>query len=123
MDAQRTPAAFDKNVEIAARLRGLHYAETGAVARNGQILGIVRGDLEKYSAVGPAFIGLAGRMQKARTEFEASRDMMAVAQFKPPPLQTRRIRFVMGEIGQDRHVVAGADAGEMRLEPGIDAAV
>jgi hypothetical protein len=47
-------------VEIAAGLRGLDDAETRATSGNGQIRGIVRGDLEKYAAVGAALVGLPG---------------------------------------------------------------
>ena len=35
MHPQRAPAAFGKNVEIAAGLRGFHHAETRAVPGNG----------------------------------------------------------------------------------------
>jgi len=60
MDPQRAPAAFEQNIKVAAGLRVLHYAETGAVSGSGDIRGVVGGDLQKHSAVRTAFIGLTG---------------------------------------------------------------
>ena len=80
MDAQGAPAAFEQNVKVAAGLRAFHHAETGAVSGNGEVLAIVGGDLQKHPAVRPAFIGLAGRMQKSRAEFETGCDTAAVAE-------------------------------------------
>ena len=76
---KRAAAAFEQNVEIAARLRGLDHAKARAVAWNGQIPRVVCSNLEEHAAVGSALVGLPGRMQKARTEFEAGRDMAAIA--------------------------------------------
>ena len=123
MDAQRAPATFEQNVEIATRLRGFHHAKARAVAGNGQVLGVVRSDLEEHTAVWPALVSLSGRMQKARTEFEAGRDVAAIAQRQPPRLQARHVCLVMREVGQDRDIIPGAEPREMRLEPTIDAAV
>ena len=120
MYAQRAPAALQQHIEIAAGLRRFHHAKTRAVRRDRQILGVVRGDLQKHAAVRPAFVGLAGRMQKARAEFETSRDMAAVAHRQPRLLQGRGIGVVARDIGQHGKIVAGADAAEMRLEPAIE---
>ena len=100
MNAKRAAAALDQNVEVAPRLRRLDHAETRAVSRNGKVGGVLRGDLEEDAAVGTAFIGLAGRVQKARSEFEAGRDTTPIADAEPQFLQARRTVAAIGEIGQ-----------------------
>ena len=62
MHAQRAPAAFGQDVEIAAGLGRLDHAEAGLLAGHGEIPGIVGRDLQEYAAVGAAFVGLAGGM-------------------------------------------------------------
>ena len=120
MRPKRAPAALEQHIEIAARLRRFHHAEARAMRRDRQILGVVRGDLQKHAAVRPAFVGLAGRMQKARAEFETGRDMAPVAHREPRLLQGRGVGIVARDIGQHGKIVAGADAAEMRLEPAIE---
>src|SRR5579859_3927260 len=87
MNAQRAPVALEQNVKVAAGLRVLHHAETGAMSGNGEVLAIIAGDLQKDAAIRAAFIGLAGRMQKSRSEFEAGCDVAPVAQRQPQLLQ------------------------------------
>src|SRR5947208_989867 len=81
--AQRAPAALGEHVEIAARLRRLDDAKARLLAWHRQILGIIRSDLQEHAAVGAAFVGLPGRMQEARAEFGAGRDVTLVAHQKP----------------------------------------
>ena len=85
MHAKRTPAALGEHVEIAARLRRLDDAEACLLARHRQILGIVGRDLQEHAAVGSALVGLAGRVQEARPETDAGRDLLAVAQQRADP--------------------------------------
>ena len=68
VNAQRPPPPLQQNLEVAASLGGVYHAESGAMPRNRQVLAIVRGDLKKHTAVGAAFVGLAGRMQEAWAE-------------------------------------------------------
>ncbi len=119
MCPQRAPAALQQHTEIAAGLRGFDHAETRAVRRNRQILGVVRRDLQKHAAVRPAFVGLPGGMQETRAEFETGRDMAPVAHREPRFLQGRSIGIVTRDVGQHGDVFAGSDAAEMRLQPAI----
>src|SRR5260370_41184508 len=68
MHTQRAAAAFGKNREIAAGLCRFHDAEGVLLPWDLQILGVIEGDLEKYAAVGAAFIGLSGGGPGARAE-------------------------------------------------------
>ena len=74
----------------------------------GEILGVVGGDLQEHAAVGPALVGLAGRMQEARPEFGAGRDMLLVAHRQPHLLQRVDMIAVALDIGQQRNIVAAA---------------
>jgi len=44
------------------------------MAGDGEIPGVVRGDLKKDAAVGPALAGLPGRMEEVRPELKTGRD-------------------------------------------------
>src|SRR6266702_7182184 len=123
MHAERAPTAFGEHLEVGARLRGLHDPEACAVSRDRQVLGVVRGDLEKDAVVGPAFVGLAGRMQETGTEAETGCDPPPVAQSEPQLLQCVDMSLVARKIGQDRRIIPAPDAPEMRLEPALGAPV
>ena len=66
-------------MEVAARLRRLHDAESVLASRHGNVLRVVARDLEEDSAVGPAFVGLPGGVQEARAEAEARRHAPGIA--------------------------------------------
>src|SRR5260370_18318277 len=65
---QGAPAAFGKDLEIAARLRLLDDAKGIGLAGHRQIVGIVTGDLQEDAGVRPALIGLSRRVLEARPE-------------------------------------------------------
>src|SRR5579885_3422948 len=71
--AQQAPPAFCQDPEITPRLRRFHDPERVTLSWDGEIGGIVAGDLQEDAAVRPTLIGLPGRMQKPRTEAEAGR--------------------------------------------------
>src|SRR6478752_4271836 len=110
MDTQRAPAAFGQHVEIAARLRRLDDAKAGFLARHRQIPGVVGRDLQEYAAAGSALVGLAGRMQEARAEFGAGRNVAPVADLQPHLLQRVDRRAVACDISQQRKIIAAAGA-------------
>src|SRR5260370_16422028 len=89
MPKQGAAPAIGEDLEISAGLCGLHYAEGVFLAGNRYVVGVVAGDLEEYTGVGSAFVGLTGRVQKTRAEAEAARDRPGVAgrmpHFLPPP--------------------------------------
>src|SRR5262245_53897059 len=68
MQAQRATAARHEDLEIAARLRGLHHTKRIALPRHRQIDGIITRDLQKHAAVRPALVGLPRRVQEPWTE-------------------------------------------------------
>jgi hypothetical protein len=60
MHPQDTPIVFDKNLEVAARLRRLDDTETVFLSRHVEIGQIVACDLQEYTCVGPALVRLSG---------------------------------------------------------------
>ncbi len=116
VDAKRAPAALGEHLEIAARLRRLDNAEGVFLARHRQILGVVAGDLQEHTAVRAALIGLPGRMQKARAKAEAGRAFKPVADRQAQPLHRLDMAGVALDIGEERHIIAGADPAELRLQ-------
>ncbi len=80
MHTERAASALGQHIEIAARLCRLDHAERGLLTGYREVFGVIRGNLQKHAAIGPALVGLAGGMQEARAEFGAGRDMAPVAQ-------------------------------------------
>ena len=116
MNAQDTPAAFREHVEITARLRRLDDPEGIFLVWNREIEGVVAGDLQKNATVRAAFIGLPGRVQEARSEAHAGGDPLAVADEDAQMLQRIAMARVAFHIGEDRTVIAVANAREMGRE-------
>ena len=113
---QKTPAALGEHVEIAARLRRLDDAEAVGLTRHRHILGGFVGDLQEHAAVRPAFVGLPGRMQEARTEADAGRGTGTIADHSAHALQRLDMRRVAVDIGEQRDIAAGIGPAEMRLQ-------
>src|SRR5262249_26026012 len=114
---QCAPATLGEHAEVAARLRRFDNAEADPLSGYWKIFGWLRGDLKKDTAVRAAFVSLAGGMQKARPEAETGRDAPPVAQRHAQLLQTGCVALIACDIGKECRVVAGAHAGEVRLEP------
>ena len=70
MDPQRAPPTFREDLEVSPGLRRFDHAKSVRLPGDGQVGGIVAGDLEKDSAVGPAFVGLARGVKESRAKFE-----------------------------------------------------
>ena len=56
-------------------------------------------------------------MQEARAEFGAGRDVTPFAHFQPHVLQQVDVVGIALDIGEQRDVIVGMDAREMRLQP------
>jgi hypothetical protein len=59
MYAKHSPIALGQHLEIAARFRRLHNAESISLARHLKIGGIVAGDLQEHAGIRAAFVGLS----------------------------------------------------------------
>src|SRR5438445_4620043 len=116
MHTQSTAAAVGEDLEISAGLRSLHHSERVPLAGNGHIDGVVARDLQKYAAVGAAFVRLAGRMQKTRAEAEARRDVFGIANGVAKLLQLGFVSVVHLNVPEQTKVVACANPAEMGAE-------
>src|SRR5260370_42044371 len=94
MPKQGAAPAIGEDLEISAGLCGLHYAEGVFLAGNRYVVGVVAGDLEEYTGVGSAFVGLTGRVQKTRAEAEAGRGGLGPPARMANFLQLRFMGFV-----------------------------
>src|ERR1022692_565991 len=115
MDAEGPPPAVRQHLEIAARLGGLHRAERVRLARDREIVGIVAGDLQEHAAVRPALVGLSGGVQEARSEAETGGHLLPVAHRVPDGLQGALMRLIHFDVAQEREVIAGRQAAQVRL--------
>ena len=87
MHAQSAPPAVGQDLEIAAGLRRLDHAESVFLSGNGQVGCVIAGNLQEDAAVRAAFVGLPGRMQKARAKAKTGGYAMPVANSVPDGLQ------------------------------------
>src|SRR5580704_16215406 len=113
---ERPPAALGEHVEIAARLRRLDDPEGVPGAGDRQVVGVGAGDLSEHAAVRPALVGLPGRVQEARPEAEARRQLLLVADLEAQPLHRLYMRRGAVDIGQEGRIIARFGAIEMRLQ-------
>src|SRR5205085_5437358 len=104
VDAKCPPAAVSQHVEIAARLSRLDDTERVLGTGDRQVGRIAAGDLQEYAAVRSALIGLAGRVQEARTETEAGRQLLLVAHHVPQRLHRLDVRRGAIDIGEHRDI-------------------
>src|SRR5208283_1151270 len=106
MDPQRTPPVLDHRVEVAASLRVLHDAEGIGVARNGDVLGVVAGDLQEDPRVWTALVSLSRRVLEAWAESQAGSGERALVNQGPQFVERASVRLVAFDIGEKRDVVA-----------------
>src|SRR5207247_7970889 len=113
MHAQGAAATFGENGKIASGLRGLDDTESVFLPRHGQIAGAVTSDLQKNAAVRPAFVGLPGRVQKARTETKDCGDFFLITHSMPQALQPFFIFHIHRDVAEDCKVIACAEPRNM----------
>ena len=109
MDAQSAAAAFREDRKIAAGLSRFYNTKRIFLSRNRQILCVVAGDLQKNAAVRPAFVGLPGRVQKARTETKDCGDFFLITHSMPQALQPFFIFHIHRDVAEDCKVIACAE--------------
>ena len=115
MHAKRAAPAFGENREISASLRRFHHAERVFLAGHFDIDRVVAGDLEEDARVRAAFVGLTGRVQKARAESRHGRDFFVVAHRDAgsSAAPSRCAAFIV-DVAEHAEVIAGLNAIEMR---------
>src|SRR6478735_8681757 len=116
MHAQSAPPPLRQNLEIAARLRCLHDSEGVLLAGNRELHRIVARDLQEDPSVGPAFVGLTGRMQKTRPKPEAGRNVLAIAHRVAHLLQRRFVLSIHLDVGENYEIISSFNSGEVSLE-------
>ena len=79
MDTQRPAIAIGKHAEVAASLGSLDDAKRVFLAGDGNVGGVVAGELEKDAGVRAALVGLTCGMEKARAETKAGGGFFGVA--------------------------------------------
>src|SRR6266568_1207842 len=100
MYTQRAATAICKDLKIPPCLCRFHCSECVFLAGDGNIVLVVAGDLQKYTAVGSTFVCLAGGMQETRTKAEASGNLFSVPYGVADLLQARFMRRVHLNVGQ-----------------------
>src|SRR5579884_810041 len=113
MDAQRPTPAFCQYLEVAACLGRFHYAECVLLLGNGQIDGIITGDLQKHPRIWAAFVSLSGGMQEPRSETKTSSNTVFVANAMSHHLQLVLVVLIHLDVRQQREVIATSDAVEV----------
>src|SRR6188508_845896 len=78
MDAEHAAASLREHGDVAPGLRRLDDAERVLLPRHREIAGVVGRDLQEDALVGAALVGLPGRVQEARAEADAGRDVRAI---------------------------------------------
>src|SRR5262245_38295745 len=116
VDTKGAPAALGEHGEVAARLGGLDDAEREVPAGNREVGCVVSGDLQEDAAVRAALVGLAGRVEEARAEADGRGGLRAVADERPDRGQLGLVLRRHLDVGEQRRIVALADAAEVRRE-------
>src|SRR6202007_2186027 len=116
MDPQCPAVPLRENLKIAASLRGLYDPECVFLVGHWNIGGVIASDLQKYAGVRSALVGLACRMLEARSKFRASGNTLLVANRMTDRLQCRLMRIVHFNVGENREVISGLEAVQMRAQ-------
>src|SRR5215471_3392210 len=106
MDAERAAIAIREDLKVPARLCGLDGAEGVAPPGYRDVDRVIAGDLQEDAGVGTALVGLSGRVQEARSEFQAGRIARRVSNGLPDRLQHLLVRRVHLHVREQREVVA-----------------
>src|SRR5882762_8844692 len=116
MHAHNAPPALRQHLEVAARLRRLDDAEAVGLIGDRKIVGIVAGDLKEDAGIGPAFVGLAGRMEETRAEADAGRHPFAIADHQTDVPQDVAVKLVAFDIGENPAIISCLDSRQMSAE-------
>src|SRR5207245_1233249 len=102
--------------EVSAGLSSFHHSECVFLPRYGKTDGIIARDLEEDSGVRATLVCLTGRVQEARTESEASRDVLVVAYSVPESLQDRFLLLVHLNESEQGEIISRGKTIEMRTQ-------
>src|SRR5471030_1621762 len=99
MNAQRTPSALVKNVEISLGLRGLDHAKSIRMTGDVDVSRIIARDLQKHAGIRTTLVSLTSRMLEARTKTKAGSCLRSIANSHTQFRQCSRVRNVAFNIG------------------------
>src|SRR6266481_5364005 len=116
MHAKGASPALSKYCEIATGLCSFDDAEGVLLIGNGNIDGVVAGDLQEDAGIGSAFVGLAGGVQKARTKSKNRRDLLLVPHAVANGLQNSLVLGIHGDVAQQSEIVSLASAREVGFQ-------
>src|SRR6516225_963832 len=116
MNAQSAAAPLREYREISARLSGFDHTESVFLPGDGEIHGVVTGDLQEDAAVGAALVGLPRGMKETGAEAQAGGYFLGVADGVADVLQGLFVVGVHWELAQNREVVARTKAREVSHE-------
>src|SRR2546422_2766174 len=105
MNPQCASPTFSQYCEISASLRGFDDAEGVLLIRHRQIERIVASNLQEHSGIRPTLVGLAGRMQKARTKAQTSRHALSISNQMPRRLKYLFVLFIHLDVCEQRKVI------------------
>src|SRR5262245_23920246 len=119
MDSQPTTAAVAQHREIALGLRRLYDPERVLLTGHRHVFRIVAGDLNEDSVGWPTLVGLAGRMEEARTEAEAGRSLGSIADELAHGVECTLVFSCHLDVGEERDV-ALTDVREVFFQRGVE---
>src|SRR6185503_14864781 len=114
MHPQKTPASRRHDVEVTARLGSLNPAERKLTSRNGNVCGIVAGDLDKEAGVWSTLEQLAGRVEVARTKANQGGDLPAISNLLADLLQGGAVFVVHVEKRKQGKIIARLQSLQVR---------
>jgi hypothetical protein len=113
MDPQCTAIPVCQNLKITASLRRFYDSKCVFLFGHRNIDRVVTSDLKKDSGVGSALISLARGMLKTRAKFRAGGNSLFIANGVADRLQSGLMCVVPLDVGENRKVIAGAEAVQM----------
>src|ERR1700675_1583429 len=108
MHAQRAPASFREHREISTRLRGLYNSEGVFLIGDLKVVGGIRSDLQKDTAVRTTLVGLSCRVQESRTKSKNRRYLLRIPDHMANVLQCTFVGVVHRDVAEQRKIVTCA---------------
>ncbi len=120
VQAQDATSASLQRAQVAQRLGRDQGAEALLPAGDRQVAVRFGGELQEDASGRAALVQLPGRMQEARSEAGGGGIAEPVAHQHAYPIERLDRIGVLGQVGQDREVVAGTDGAQQRAKCPVD---